>query len=71
MTVLFLYTEKMIDGYFAYGLIWAIVFIGVSLVQHFKTDYDDEESEKENKPVMWFFIAILPTGIIFLISLFS
>ena len=61
----------MIEGYFAYGLIWAIVFIGVSLVQHFKTDYDDEESEKKNKPVMWFFIAILPTGIIFLISLFS
>ena len=61
----------MIEGYFAYGLIWAIVFIGVSLVQHFKTDYDDEEGEKENKPVMWFFIAILPMGIIFLISLFS
>ena len=69
MTALFLYTWKMIDDYFFYGLIWSIVFIGVSLVQHFKTDYDDEESEKKNKPVMWFFIAIVPGGIIFLLSL--
>ena len=60
----------MIEGYFAYGLIWSIVFIGIALVQHFKTDYDDEESENKNMPVMWFFIAILPYGIIFLLSLF-
>ena len=59
-----------IDLLYGIGLIWFLVFLVISLVQQLRTFPDDEESEKENKPVMWFFIGAIPFAIVAIIKLF-
>ena len=39
------------DLLYGIGLIWFLVFLVISLVQQLRTFPDDDESEKENKPV--------------------
>ena len=59
------------DLLYGIGLIWFLVFLVISLVQQLRTFPDDEESEKENKPVMWFWIGAIPFAILVIISFWA
>ena len=59
------------DLLYGIGLIWFLVFLVISLVEQLRTFPDDEESEKENKPVMWFWIGAIPFAILVIISFWA